>query len=411
MSKRPADVEGESPDQKKQKISHSDEVATTTESTDTPAKETTVAENPTAQASPSWDEDGFVPTVRKLPKIKVALLIGFCGLGYQGMQINPGANTIEKHLQKALYRAGSIDPRNMERIQKIAWMRCARTDKGVHAIGQIVSVKLKFNDEVMADANSHLPEDIRIFGFVRVTGGFNSKRDCSSRTYQYILRTEILRPSPKHPDWDKHEEWTYGPAEQERFRDMIKRYEGTHSFHNFTKGGSASMASCQRFIMSMDLSEPFTTDGMEFVRITLQGQSFILHQIRKMVGTAAVIFRDGASPELLDKFMGPIEMALPMAPGLGLLLLECHFKYYQKFKGKAREPLTFLDCVEAQHKFREEVIDKAIYTKEKEENTTMEWVKKWEEEDGGLQYDSPLLTGQEVAAKEEPAKEPQPTEA
>ena len=55
---------------------------------------------------------------------------------------NPGANSIELHLQKALFAAGAIDPRNMERLQKIAWMRCARTDKGVHAVGQIVSAKV-----------------------------------------------------------------------------------------------------------------------------------------------------------------------------------------------------------------------------------------------------------------------------
>ena len=55
---------------------------------------------------------------------------------------NPGANTIELHLQQALFKAGAIDPRNMERLQKISWMRCARTDKGVHAVGQIVSAKV-----------------------------------------------------------------------------------------------------------------------------------------------------------------------------------------------------------------------------------------------------------------------------
>ena len=62
-----------------------------------------------------------------------------------GWDSNPGANSIELNLQRALYKAGAIDPRNMERLQKIGWMRCARTDKGVHAIGQIVSAKVFYS--------------------------------------------------------------------------------------------------------------------------------------------------------------------------------------------------------------------------------------------------------------------------
>ena len=74
-----------------------------------------------------------------------------------------------------------------------------------------------------------------------------------------------------------------------------------------------------------------------------------------------MLFRDGAAPEMLDKFMSDMEVDLPMAPGLGLVLLECHFDIYQKHRGAKRDPLTFLDCLEAQQKFRESVIDHAIY--------------------------------------------------
>jgi tRNA U38,U39,U40 pseudouridine synthase TruA len=44
-----------------------------------------------------------------------------------------------------------------------------------------------------------------------------------------------------------------------------------------------SMIEVQRYIMTIDVSEPLYIDGSEWVSIKLHGQSFILHQIRKMI--------------------------------------------------------------------------------------------------------------------------------
>lgn len=97
---------------------------------------------------------------------------------------------------------------------------------------------MKFDEAIMADTNKHLPEDIRIFGFVLVTGSFNSKNDCNARTYQYTLRTELLRPSSNHPDFATRDKWTFGTEERARFEGMLKKFEGTRKYHNFTKGGT-----------------------------------------------------------------------------------------------------------------------------------------------------------------------------
>ena len=138
--------------------------------------------------------------------------------------------------------------------------------------------------EVLDKANANLPDDIRIFDWVRVTGSFDSKRNCDARTYEYTLRTEVLRPSKKHPKYDERDAWTFDEEEEQKFRKILRKYSGTHKYHNFTKGGTPTTASCTRYIKEITLSSPFTHEGMEFVRVTLKGQSFILHQIRKMIG-------------------------------------------------------------------------------------------------------------------------------
>ena len=50
--------------------------------------------------------------------------------------------------------------------KQINWMRCARTDKGVHAAGNLLSLKMQIpgDYDVIERANSFLPEQIRIWG-------------------------------------------------------------------------------------------------------------------------------------------------------------------------------------------------------------------------------------------------------
>jgi tRNA pseudouridine38-40 synthase len=49
--------------------------------------------------------------------------------------------------------------------------------------------------------------------------------------------------------------------------------------------------SAKRFMKQISVTEPFVIKNMEFIRVQLIGQSFMLHQIRKMTGFAIVVIR------------------------------------------------------------------------------------------------------------------------
>jgi hypothetical protein len=61
---------------------------------------------------------------------------------------NANAKTIEQALFEAICRAGGVSKANSEALKKVGWARAARTDKGVHAVGQIVSLKISICDEI-----------------------------------------------------------------------------------------------------------------------------------------------------------------------------------------------------------------------------------------------------------------------
>ena len=60
---------------------------------------------------------------------------------------------------------------------QLQFMRAARTDKGVSAVGQVVSFKMRGADRpgMLADVQSHLPAQIKLFGFMRVTNSFDAR--------------------------------------------------------------------------------------------------------------------------------------------------------------------------------------------------------------------------------------------
>ena len=111
---------------------------------------------------------------------------------------NHNERTIEGDLFKALVGAGAISKANADDPKKSALIRCARTDKGVHAAGNIVSMKLIVEDpDIVSKINENLSPQIRVFGIERTNGSFSAYQYCDSRIYEYLIPTHCFLPP--HP--------------------------------------------------------------------------------------------------------------------------------------------------------------------------------------------------------------------
>ncbi|PQE21678.1 tRNA pseudouridine synthase a protein [Rutstroemia sp. NJR-2017a WRK4] len=152
---------------------------------------------PTAYSTEFSKEE--IENEERRPKRKVAVMIGYAGTGYKGLQINTKEKTIEGDMFKAFVAAGAISKANANDPKKSNLVRCARTDKGVHAAGNVLSLKLIVEDpNVVENINAHLPDQIRVWGIVRTTGSFNCYQTCDSRWYEYLIPTySFIPPHPK----------------------------------------------------------------------------------------------------------------------------------------------------------------------------------------------------------------------
>uniref|UniRef100_A0A8D9ES90 Pseudouridylate synthase 1 homolog n=1 Tax=Cacopsylla melanoneura TaxID=428564 RepID=A0A8D9ES90_9HEMI len=315
-------------------------------------------------------EEKRLKAEERVKRRKMAMMFAYSGVGYLGLQRNKGTKTIEGDIMEALYKAGLVTEEIRETPQLIHFQRAARTDKGVSALKQIVSLKLP-DAATKEGINEHLPDQIRILGLKRVTKGFNSKNSCDARTYSYTCPSyAFATPGDTREDYRMSEErWKYVEA-------LLRQYQGTHNFHNFTSKRKPLDPSCSRYIMSFISEQPFVRDGLEMITLKVKGQSFMLHQIRKMVGVVMAIARGYVTEDIIGKTYTIEQYDLPIAPGLGLLLEQVHYDLYNERYGKdgMHETLHFHEIDDDVNAFREKFILPYIVKAEVMEKPMLEWL-------------------------------------
>jgi tRNA pseudouridine38-40 synthase len=123
--------------------------------------------------------------------------------------------------------------------------------------------------------------------------------------------------------------------------------------------------------MEFTCGEPFVRDELEWVLVRIKGQSFMLHQIRKMIGLCIGLIRGFASIDVMDKAFRMERVDVPIAPGLGLMLEEVHYDYYNERYGKdgMHDSLDWLAEKEKVEAFRDAYIYPDIVKGEKEEKS------------------------------------------
>lgn len=322
----------------------------------------------------SKDNDSSIKgTVDKIKRRKYTLLMGYSGVDYFGMQRNPNTKTIEEDLFKALLGCKFINEECYNQVQNMQFQRAARTDKGVSAVRQVVSLKLG-EDFDISKVNDLLPETIRLFGFKRVTKGFNSKSQCDARTYIYVLPTVAFADQN-----DEMDQKSFRISEEtlKKLNEALQLYVGTKNFHNFTLKKKHNDPSAKRYIKSFICESPFLRKDVEFCVLKVYGQSFMMHQIRKMIGLVLAVVRGMATKEIIIKALSDEKVNIPRAPGLGLVLEYVHYERYNNRYGSdgMHEKLTWEEAEKDIEDFKEKHIYPTIINTELESEAMVNWIK------------------------------------
>lgn len=123
-------------------------------------------------------------------------------------------------------------------------------------------------------------------------------------------------------------------------------------------------------MISIDVAEPTLIGSTEWLRIKIHGQSFMLHQIRKMIGAMLIAIRLGVGEDLIRTALTtPKTMHIPKAPAQGLLLERPVFSgMSQKLQKFGNEAIDWTQYEEKIDKFKDEFIYRSIFQETTAEN-------------------------------------------
>src|SRR5215210_5703601 len=121
--------------------------------------------------------------------MRIALGIEYDGSRFLGWQTQPGGGAVQDALEAAL--SGIAD--------SALSVTCAgRTDRGVHARGQVVHFDTAVDRPLSAwvrGANALLPDSVAVTWSAEVQGDFHARYSARSRTYRYVLVNRPVRPA------------------------------------------------------------------------------------------------------------------------------------------------------------------------------------------------------------------------
>jgi len=246
---------------------------------------------------------------RKKMAYNYKLVIGYDGARYQGWQKNKNAKeTIQTKLETALSRL--LD-------EPIKLVGSGRTDKGVHAEGQVanfVTQQRQKANTLKYQLNQVLPDDIVIYSIQKMDIDFHSQFAAKTKTYRYTLWKANAEEMPLFQR--KYVTLLKEKVQVDVMRLGAEKFLGTHDFKGFSNDKTKKKT--ERTIHSIDLIEE-----ENYIEVFVTGNGFLYNMVRIMVGTLVEIGQLERHDESIDQIFehnqrGEAGVTLP-AQGLCLV--------------------------------------------------------------------------------------------
>ena len=246
-------------------------------------------------------EAGAPPTWR--------LTVSYRGERYAGWQRQDNALTVQQALEEALAALLGAPLRTTG---------ASRTDAGVHARGQVVSLSAAAAAGALVHGtNARLPDDVRVLAAVPAPAGFHARRHARAKEYRYHLRREPVL-SPLEAPFAVRVDADLDVA---AMREAARRLVGRHDFTAFAKlsGDPAGGSESQPF-RRLDLAE-WREDGAALTFV-VAGEGFLRGMVRALVGTLLEVGRGRRTVASFAALLAgrPRAEAGPNAPAHGLVL-------------------------------------------------------------------------------------------
>lgn len=244
------------------------------------------------------------------------MTVSYDGTRYNGWQRQKGTlDTVQGKIETVLGRLSGdfIEVRGS-----------GRTDRGVHALGQVADFFIEENSEQEAVGsaaltdylNRYLPEDIFVKNMEEVEENFHSRLWAKRKTYLYRLGMGGARNV-----FERRYQYTIEEVlDVDRMRRAAGYLVGEHDFAGFCTHAPKKKSTCRTIFSVMIMQEG------DFLNIFITGNGFLYNMVRIITGTLVEVGMGKRAPEsvmeiLEKKDRGLAGITMP-AKGLTLYSVE-----------------------------------------------------------------------------------------
>jgi tRNA pseudouridine38-40 synthase len=230
------------------------------------------------------------------------IVLEYDGTAFAGWARQPGQRTVQDELEKAL--------RTILRDDELALTVAGRTDRGVHAWGQVCSYEHEAVDPLRL--NALLPRDVAVLDCNPAPDGFSARHDAISRTYCY----RVLNRRARSVWLSDRALWHGWQIDTDVLDACARALVGTHDFTAFTPSDTYHM----RFDREV-LAAQWRRDG-DLLELWITADTFMRQMNRILVGTMLEV---ASGRRTLEQFVAllrgaPRSEAGQTAPPHGLAL-------------------------------------------------------------------------------------------
>ena len=240
------------------------------------------------------------------------LTIQYDGSRYDGWQRQGNTdNTIQGKLEGVLSRLAE---------EPIEIQGAGRTDAGVHAEGQVASVKLPGTlpaAEVMAYLNQYLPDDIAVVAAEVADDRFHARLNAVGKVYRYSIRMGAC-PDVFRRKYQYRVEETLNIDAMKKAASLLT---GTHDYRAFCSN-KRYKKSTVRTVSTIDI-EVNNAD----LTITFRGDGFLYNMVRILTGTLLEVGQGLRTHEEMPSILSSLDRtkAGKTAPAQGLTLVKVEY--------------------------------------------------------------------------------------
>ena len=238
------------------------------------------------------------------------MIVQYDGTDFFGWQVQAKGRTVQGDIESALQK--------IHLYEKIKLNGSGRTDSGVHAKGQVASIKidsLLTGEQLVKAINRFLEKDVRIMSCTEEDEDFHARFSAKERQYEYVAVSEQTPFTHMRAWYLKYD------VDINLLNKCAELVVGNHDFTAFCKANAE--VEHKRCIVFESRWEK-TSSGLTYY---VKANRFLQHMVRFLVGTMVEVGRGRMTIDDFKLFVGGghPELVVVRAPAYGLYLAKVSY--------------------------------------------------------------------------------------